>query len=157
MADESVKSVLNTFAGYETSHESPPFSINDAKDVTANVISVTAAIQDPKYHVNPIKQVILLRRFTKAHNVDNVKDSYLEKIHFTQYETTDVLLKHHLWFLKLQDAKQQQIQQRLALHCKVPKDESSNLERNMIPQPAYEALDTMLFCYVSLYHCQYPW
>ena len=47
MSDDSVKPVLNTFAGYEHSHKSSPFSINDAKGVTANLISVTAAIQDP--------------------------------------------------------------------------------------------------------------
>ena len=58
MTDESVKPVLNTFTWYEPYHESPPFSIKDAKDVTANLISVTAAIQDPKYHANPSKPVI---------------------------------------------------------------------------------------------------
>ena len=70
MTDESVKPVLRTFDGYEPNHESPPFSINDAKDVTANLISVTAAIQDPKYHVSPNEPVIWLRRFVKANNVD---------------------------------------------------------------------------------------
>ena len=53
MTDESVKPLLNTFAGYEPDHESPLFSINNAKDVTASLISDTASIQDPKYHVNP--------------------------------------------------------------------------------------------------------
>ena len=52
MPDECVKPVLNTFAGYELNHERPSFSLNDAKDVTANFISVTTAIQDLKYHVN---------------------------------------------------------------------------------------------------------
>ena len=94
MTDESFKPVLITLAGYEPNHNSPPFSINNAKDVTANSISVTAAIQDPKFHVNPNKPVIWLRRFMKAHNLDYVKDSYLEIIRFTQDETTDVSLKH---------------------------------------------------------------
>ena len=58
MTDESVKPVLNTFAGYEPNHESSLFSFKDANDVTTNLISVTAAIQDPKYHVNPNKPVI---------------------------------------------------------------------------------------------------
>ena len=58
MTDESVKLMLNTFAGYEPNHESPLFSINDARDVTANLISVTAAIQDPKYHLNSNKPAI---------------------------------------------------------------------------------------------------
>ena len=74
MTDESVKHVLNTFAGYEPNHDVPPFSINDAKDLIANLISVIAAIQDLKYHVNPSKPVIWLRIFMKAHNVDYVKD-----------------------------------------------------------------------------------
>ena len=133
MTDESVKPVLNTFSRYEPNHESSPFSIKDAKDVTEDLISVTAAIQDPKYHVNPNKPVIWLRRFMKAHNVDYVKDSYLEGIHFTQDETTDVSLKHLLWFLKLQGATQQQIQKSLAQHRKVLKEGSSNFERNKIP------------------------
>ena len=109
MTDESVKSVLNMLAAYEPNHESRPFSINDAKDVTANLISVTAAISDPKYHLNPNKPVIWLRRFMKAHDVDYVKDSYLEGIHFTQDETTAVSLKHRLLFHKLQGVTQQQI------------------------------------------------
>ena len=132
------------------------FCINDAKDVTASLISVTGAIQDPKYHVNHNKPVIWLRRFMKAHNVDYVKDSYLEGIHFTQDETTDVSLKHRLWFFKLQGATQQQIQQSLALHRKVVKEGSSNIERNTIPQPAYEAPDTTQFGYASPIQCQYP-
>ena len=81
-------------------HESPPFSINDAKDVTVNLISGTVAIQDPKYRVSPSKPVIWLRRFMKVHRVDYVKDSYLKGIHFTQYETTDVSLEPRLWVLK---------------------------------------------------------
>ena len=78
MNDESVKPVLNTFAGYEPNHENTPFSINDSKYVTASLISVTAAIQDLKHHANPNKPVIWLQGFMKAHNVDYVKDSYLE-------------------------------------------------------------------------------
>ena len=38
LTDEIVKLVLNTFAGYELKYESSPFSINDAKDVTANLM-----------------------------------------------------------------------------------------------------------------------
>ena len=83
MTDENAYPVLNTFAGYELNHESPPSSINDANDATANLISVTAAIQDPKDHVNPNKSVFWLRRFMKERDVDYVKDSYLEGIHFT--------------------------------------------------------------------------
>ena len=94
--DESTKPVLSTFVGYEPNHESPPFSINDAKSFTANLISITAAIQDPKYHVSPNKLGIWLQRFMKAQNVDYVKDLYLEDNHFTQDETTDVSLKHRL-------------------------------------------------------------
>ena len=48
MTDENVQPVLKTFAGYESNHESSPFSISDAKDVTAILTSVTAVIQDPK-------------------------------------------------------------------------------------------------------------
>ena len=58
MTDESVKPVLNRFAGYEHNHESPPFSINDAKEVTGNLMGVTIAIQDPTHHVQPNKPVI---------------------------------------------------------------------------------------------------
>ena len=96
MTDESAKLLLNTLTGYEPNHESPPFSINDAKDVTASFISVTVAIQNPKYHVSPNKPVIWLRRFMKAHNVDYTKDSYLERKLFMQDETTVVSLKHRL-------------------------------------------------------------
>ena len=44
MTGESIKPVVSMLAGYEANHESPPFSINDAKDVTVNLICVTAAI-----------------------------------------------------------------------------------------------------------------
>ena len=57
LKDESVKSVLNTFPGYEPSHESSTFYINDARDVAATLISVTAAIQDPKCHMSPSEPV----------------------------------------------------------------------------------------------------
>ena len=40
----------------------------------------------------------------KAYNIDYVKESYLEGIHFTEDETADVLLKKRLLFLKLQGA-----------------------------------------------------
>ena len=53
MNDESVKLVSNAFAGFESNHEGHLFSINDARDVTANLISESAAIQDPKFHVSP--------------------------------------------------------------------------------------------------------
>ena len=101
MSDESVKPVLNAIVGYEPNHESPLFSINNAKDVTASLRSVTATIQENKYNVNPNKPVICLRIFMKAQNVDYVKNSYLEGIHLTKDETTDVSLKHRLWFLEL--------------------------------------------------------
>ena len=58
MTDESVIPVLNTLAGYEPNHKNPPFSINDAKNVTANLIGVPAVIQEPKYNVNPNKPEI---------------------------------------------------------------------------------------------------
>ena len=50
LTDEYVKSVLKTFAGYEPNNESRPFSIKDAKDVTANLINVSTAVQNPKHH-----------------------------------------------------------------------------------------------------------
>ena len=83
MNDESIKPVLNKLTGYEPNHESFPFSTNNAMDATTSLISDTAAIQDPKYHVNPNKPVILLLKFIKEHNVDYDKDLYLEGIKFT--------------------------------------------------------------------------
>ena len=56
MNDEIEKTVLNTLSRYDHNHESPPFCINDAKDVTESLILVTAALQDPKYHEILIKQ-----------------------------------------------------------------------------------------------------
>ena len=81
--------------------------MNDTEDITANWISVAACIQDPKYHVSPNKPEVWLQGFMNAHNVDYVKDSYLESIHFTPGENTDASLKRHLWFLKLQGTTQQ--------------------------------------------------
>ena len=95
---------VKKFARYEPNQENPPFSINDTKDVTANLINFSNAVQDPKYRDSPKKLVIWLRRFMMAHNVDYVKESYLEGIQFMQDEVTDVSLKHRLWFLRLQDA-----------------------------------------------------
>ena len=56
MTNESVKSVLKTFARYEPNHESAPFSISDAKGVTTRLINATAASNDLKYHVNSKKR-----------------------------------------------------------------------------------------------------
>ena len=58
ITDESVKPVLNTFAGYELNHESPPFSIRDVKYVTANLINVSTAIQNLKYHASSKKPLL---------------------------------------------------------------------------------------------------
>ena len=74
MADESIKPVLKKFIGYEPNHKSSPFSTNNTMDATTNLISVTAAIQHSKYHMNPNKPVILLLKFMKEHNVDYDKD-----------------------------------------------------------------------------------
>ena len=122
ITDESVKSVLSSLVVYKPNHKSPPFSINYLNYVTVSLISVVAAIQDLRYHVNPNNPVMCLRIFMKTHNVDYVKDSYLEGIHSTQDEIADVSLKHRLWFHKLEGARQNQIQQSLVLHCKVLKD-----------------------------------
>ena len=92
-----------------------------------------------------------------AHGVDFDNDSLLESTHFIQDETTDILLKHCLCFLKLHGATQKQIQQCLALHRKVLKEGSSNLERNNIAQPVYEGLDTTQHGYATPIQCQYPW
>ena len=127
MTDESVKPFLSTFARYESSHESPRFSINDSRDVTVSLISVSAAIQDSKYRVNLNKPVMWLRRYMKTHNVDYVKDWYLEGTYFTQDETTDVSLKQCLWFLKLQGETQKRIQKSSALYRKVLREGPSNL------------------------------
>ena len=134
MASEIFTPVLNMLAVHEPSHGSPRFSINDTSDVTDNLNSVTAAIQDPKYHVSNNKPVILVRRFMKEHNVDYVKDSYLEDIQFTQDETTDASLKLRLLYLRLQGATMQKIQQSLTLHRKMLKEGSSDFERNKIQQ-----------------------
>ena len=56
LADESVKSVFNTFVRYEPSHENSSFSISDAKDVTAYFINVSAASQNPRYHDDQTNQ-----------------------------------------------------------------------------------------------------
>ena len=92
----------------------------------------------------------------KAHNVNYVKESYLESLYFTQDETTDVPPKHRLSFLKLKGSIQKQIQQSFATHRKFLKERSSKFERNMIPQPAYEAPDTTQVCYASPIQYQYP-
>ena len=96
MTCESAKSVLSTLAGYKPNNKFPLFYINDANDVTASLITLTAAIQGPKHHENHRKPVIGIRRFMKTQNVDYGKFSYLEDIHFTQEDATGVSLKHRL-------------------------------------------------------------
>ena len=64
-------------------------------------------------------------------------------------ETTDVSLKHRILFLKLQGTTQQQTEQSLALHTKMPKQGLSNLEHSPIIQLAYEIPDTTQFGYAS--------
>ena len=56
LAEESFKHLLNTFAGYRTNHESSPFSIIDAKIVTASSIDVSATVQDPNTTTIPANQ-----------------------------------------------------------------------------------------------------
>ena len=99
--DECIKPVLNTFAGYEPNYENPTFSIDDAKDVTANLINLVSIIEDPEYYKNVNKPIIWLRIFMKAHGVDYVGDSYKEGLQFTSNEATDDSFRQHLWFLEL--------------------------------------------------------
>ena len=42
--DESIKPVLNTFAGWEPNNESPLLSISAAKYITANLINISTAV-----------------------------------------------------------------------------------------------------------------
>ena len=58
--DECIKPVLNTFAGYDPNHGNPPFSIDDAKDVTANLINLVSIIEEPEYYKNANKPIIWL-------------------------------------------------------------------------------------------------
>ena len=53
--DESVKRVLNRFAGNEPSHERPPFPNNNAKEVIVCSINVSTAVRSPKHYENTNK------------------------------------------------------------------------------------------------------
>ena len=72
--DKCVKPVLNTFVGYELSLENFQPSIDDAKDIKAESINVSTAVQNLKYHDRLNWPVMWLRRFMKAYTVDEVKD-----------------------------------------------------------------------------------
>ena len=85
----------------------------------------------------------------KALNVDHFKDSYLEGIHVTQDETTNVSLKQALLVPQTPSATQLQTLQSLALHRKALEERLSNFERNTIQQPEYETPDTTQFGYAS--------
>ena len=69
LTDENVKHVISSFSRYEPNHERSSFSINDAKDVTANVINILICVQNLKYHDNINKSAIWLQRFMKAQKV----------------------------------------------------------------------------------------
>ena len=114
--DESIKPVLITFTGYEPNHENSPFSIDDAKDVTPNLINLASIIENPEFYKNVKTPIIWLRRFMKAHGVDYVGDSYKEDLQFKNDEASYDSFQHHLWFLKLQGATQQQIKHSVKLY-----------------------------------------
>ena len=86
--------MLNVFIRYKPSHESALFSIDDAKDVMENLISVFTAVQNPKYPEKPSKSVIWLIRIMKEHKVDYVKDSNKERLNSPKNEAKNVSLKH---------------------------------------------------------------
>ena len=92
----------------------------------------------------------------KAHNIDYVKELYLEGIQFMQDKVTDVLLKNQT--LASQITKRNTITD-LAKLCTTPqilREGSSNFKCNTIPQPGYEAPITTQFGYVSPIQPQYP-
>ena len=149
--------MLKTLVGYEPSREISPFSINEARDVTAGLTSVTSSIQDPKYHESSHEAIIWIRRFMKAHNIDCAKDSHLEGILLTQYETTDASLKYRLWLLKLKATTKPQIQQSLEQQRKLLKEGCSNFETKSILQPAYESSITTQYGNAYLIQPQYSW
>ena len=73
-------SVLNNIAFYEPNHKNPPFSVDDGKHVTTNMINLMRRIEDSEYCNNARKPIIWLRRIIKALGVEYVKDSYKEGI-----------------------------------------------------------------------------
>ena len=75
----------------------------------------------------------------KAHNVDYVKSSYSEGIHFMLDEMTDLSLKHSFRSLKLKGERHQRIQKSLALLSKVLKKWSSRFKRDAFLKPVYKA------------------
>ena len=83
LTDESVNPVLSTFPGYETSHESPLFSINDAKDVTAYLINDSTVAQNLKYVDSPEQSGYMATKIREGTQHDYVKYSYLKEIQFT--------------------------------------------------------------------------
>ena len=99
--DESIKPVLNAFAGYEHNHKCPSFSTDDGKYVTANLINIASIIKDPRYNKNLNKPIIQLSRFIKAHGVDHVRNSYKECLQFTSDKACYDSFQHHLRLFKL--------------------------------------------------------
>ena len=75
--DESVKPVLNTFAEYEPGHESPPLSINNAKNVRSSLINISTAAHNPTYY-----------KKSKTGNMTT-------KIH--EATQTSTILRAHIW------------------------------------------------------------
>ena len=60
----------------------------------------------------------------KEHDVDYVKDSYLQGIYSMQSEIHNASLKQHVLLLKLQGETQQKIKQSLALLLKMLEERS---------------------------------
>ena len=56
LTDESVRPVLDTFAGYEPNHESPRLSGNNARDAIIYLINISTDFQNPSTTKNPTKQ-----------------------------------------------------------------------------------------------------
>ena len=65
---ESVKTALTTLDGYERSHESSSSAINDAEDVSANIVSVFTAVKSKEIQ-NSSKISYMVMRTTNTTNV----------------------------------------------------------------------------------------
>ena len=89
------------FPNPKASSINPPITINDAKDLTFDILNMNSLVLDIKYHVEIYKTIMNLCRCMLSHKVDYVRETFEEGLQMKNEEENSNTHLHHLWFIKM--------------------------------------------------------
>ena len=121
-ADERIFPILETYSKAKPRPIDRPISIDDAKDLTIDLLDVDTLVADTKYHKNTHKTIMLLRRFMHSHKVDYAQDTFKEGLNLTAEEKNNNKLLHQIWLIRILGGNRLHVQQALTIYRQRKRD-----------------------------------